>query len=271
MGKDLIMRGDKLIEAISADPVTVGQYRFDEYKWQSDVLRGATLWDRDVIVGINRGATMSGERLAIAPTDEVTVDSREVLDSLLVLASQAIPFTEKKSKNLLLRWCNRFGLPFCSIDASQKVGNLACSVRDFALFLFLLRDTFWKIESLQNGISQGPDLDFGRNPYFRIDGRFSTEEREKLISEFINDANIKLKVQYSNGEPMIYTNAGNLIDLAKYQLALLLFSRDKSTPKRCKCCNSMFLSQRKNQLYCRDCSPQKNYSKKRRQQGMEEK
>ena len=216
----------------------------------------------------------------IEPTGTVTVSDRKIFDSLLILASKIIPAFPKESDKLILSWCKKYGLPFCSIEASQQVGYLACPLHQFRYFLVRLCDTFWKAESMcgedtdslieygiDNNFFDGPFLS---NPYKKREKYFTKERKESFISEFLNEANLRFRFEYRNGVPTFYNFAEDIVSLAKYQFALILLSNSERIPRRCKCCGSMFFAHRKNQLYGPCCSRQKRYAAEKRRKEREE-
>lgn len=253
-----------------SDIVRVGVYEFEEY----EIVENPT--HKYVIVGHEHGEKPFETNRSIAPTGVKTVSDRSTLDSLLLLASKT-PSTLTEDRNkLILLWCEKYGLPFCSIEASQHIGYLACPLHHFLNFLFFLQDAFWKAESMyedfsvENGIDNITMLD--KNPYKnrKWSEYFTKEKKESLISEFINKANFSLCFEYRNGRPTLYNYASNLISLTQYQFALILLSNNESVPRHCKCCGSMFFAHRKNQLYGPCCTRQKRYAAEKRRKEREE-
>lgn len=251
-----------------SDVVSVGIYKFEEY----EILKSAQ--HKDVIVGHEYGEKPFETKLPIKPTGTVTISDRGVFDSLMILASKALPVFRKDSDKQVLSWCKKYGLPFCSIEASQQVGYLACPLWEFYNFLFSLRDAFWKVESLYEDFSVEHGIDnvhfFTRNPYREQDHYFTKERKQSLISEFINAADLGLCFEYRNGKPTFYNYAKSMISLTRYQFALILLSNSESVPRRCKCCGSMFFAHRKNQLYGPCCTRQKRYAAEKRKKEREE-
>lgn len=247
-----------------SDIVRVGIYKFDEYK----ILENNRL---KYIVGHKHGEKPFEINRPIEPTEMGTISDRDILDSLMVLASNAP--NSKDSDGLFLTWCQRYGLPFCSSSASQKVGYLACPLTPFRDFLFLLRDAFWKAESLCEDFEIEHSIDniyiVGDNPYRKQGSHFSKEGKETLISDFVNGADLKFCFEYRNGTPTFYNYAADIMALVKYQFALVLLSNGESVPRRCKCCGSMFFANRKNKLYGPCCSRQKRYAAEKRKRAKE--
>lgn len=239
-----------------SDIVKVGFYKFDKY----EILEVDPYQRKGTIVGHKHGEKPFEVNRVIEPTEKCTVSDRALLDSLLILASKAIPIYGEKSNNLIRSWCMKYGLPACSIETSQQIGYIAFPLYRFYDFLFLLRDTFWKAESMHDSLS---DV-FGENPYKRGRWYFMKEEKESLISDFINESDLGLCFAYRNGTPTLYNYAPDIISLVRYQFALILLSNCESVPRRCKCCGSMFFAHRKNQLYGPCCTRQKRYAAERR-------
>lgn len=269
-----------------SDIVCVGVYKFDEYKIIEVGEDKSGLHQNCFLIGRSKGeqpfqvrkTVIDGAELwrsrSIKPTGTDTVSDREIFDSLLILSSKVLPAFPKESNKLILSWCKKFGLPFCSAEASQQVGYLACPLHQFRHFLICLRDTFWKVESLcgedtDSLIEYGIDSNlfdglFLRNPYQEQDEHFTKERKESLISEFLNEANLRLLFEYRNSTPTFYNYAEDIVSLAKYQFALILLSSGESVPRRCKCCGSMFFASRKNKLYGPCCNRQKRYAAEKR-------
>ncbi len=250
-----------------SDVVRVGVYRFEGYKILDNAQHKA------VIVGYAHEQRAFEDNVPIKPTAVITVSDRLILDSLLILASKVFSVVKEKSDKLILKWCETYGLPFCSIEASQHTGYLACPIDKFRDFLFILRDTFWKCESLHEDIlfepGVGNSASFNRNPYKKYGQAltFTEGKKQALIAEFINTANFRLCFEYSDGKPTLYNYADDIISLIRYQLALILLSDGESIPRRCKCCGSMFFARRKNQLYGPCCTRQKRYAAEKRKKG----
>lgn len=245
-----------------SDIVNVGVYRFDEY----DTIGVDHCEHKGFIVGHQRGEKPFGTRRWIEPTETDITSDRSILDSLLILASKALPIRGEKSDRLVRSWCVKYGLPACTVEASQQVGYLAFPLFQFYDFLFFLRDAFWKAESIHDGFSSNV---FDENPYKRNSWYFTRERKETLISEFINKADIRLHFEYKNGSPMFYNYAPDIISLVRYQFALTLLSDIERAPRRCKCCGSMFFAHRSNQLYGPCCTRQKRYAAERRRKEKE--
>lgn len=244
-----------------SDIVNVGVYRFEQY----EILGIEPRKKEGTIVGHQHGEKPFETNRLIKPTETNTISDREILDSLLILASKALPACGEKSNKLIKSWCAKYGLPACSIESSQKVGYLAFPLYRFYDFLFLLRDTFWKAESLYDGFS---DM-FDENPYKKNRWYFTKEDKESLISEFINESDVRLCFEYRNGKPTFYNYAPDIFSLVRYQFALILLSNSESVPRRCKCCGSMFFAHRKNQLYGPCCTRQKRYAAEKRKKEKE--
>lgn len=274
-----------------SDIVSVGVYKFDEYEILTVGKDKNGLHENRILVGHSRGQQpfekrkeiIDGMELCttgpIEPTGTDIVSDRKIFDSLLVLASKVFPALPKKSEKLILSWCEEYGLPFCSGEASKQVGYLACPLHQFRYFLNRLRDTFWKVESMcdedtDSLIEYGVDNSiFEENPYRRRDclSKYFTEDAKKsLITDFINEANLNLCFEYRDGVPTFYNYAEDIVSLAKYQFAIILMSSSERVPRHCKCCGSMFFAYRKNQLYCPYCNRQKYYAKQKRQREKEE-
>lgn len=253
----------KAITLPLSDIVNVGVYRFEEY----EILEVDPRQRKGTIVGHKHGEKPFETNRVIEPTEKCTVSDRALLDSLLILASKAIPIYGEKSNNLIRSWCVNYGLPACSIETSRQIGYLAFPLYRFYDFLFLLRETFLKAESMNDSFSDTVD----ENPYKRKKWRFRKEEKESLISDFINESNLGLCFQYRNGTPTLYNYAPDIISLARYQFALMLLSNYESVPRRCKCCGSMFFAHRKNQLYGPCCTRQKRYAAEKRKKERERK
>lgn len=170
-----IIKANGAIIALS-DIVSVNVYKFEAYKiTESDT--------RKYIVGHGRNEKPFGTNRAIEPTEVATISDRSILDSLLILASRALLALPKDSDNLILSWCKMHGLPFCSIEASQRVGYIACPLTQFRDFLFLLRDTFWKVESMYENFCAEHDVDaFGKNPYMKQSKHFTKGKKERIFS-----------------------------------------------------------------------------------------
>ncbi len=251
-----------------SDFVNIGVYRFKKY----EILGVDRSKRQGTIVGHDDEKPFEVNR-PIAPTEKCTVSDREILDSLLTLASKAIPICGEKSDKLIRSWCEKYGLPACSVEESRQVGYLAFPLYRFYDFLFLLRDTFWKAESIYSeDFPQKYDIDlFTENPYKKRDAYFTKENKEDLISCFINETNMMLCFEYRNGKPTFYNYAPDIISLVRYQFALILLSNGESVPRRCKCCGSMFFAHRKNQLYGPCCSRQKRYAAEKRRKERERK
>lgn len=257
-----------------SDIVKVGTYKFGAYKVISNVLNSTLApWMGDVIVGKETEHQLPFSRdCAISPTDHTIVTDRNILNSLLSLSKQVLPFNDRQSKKHIIRWCDKYGLPFCDIQSTQITGYFSFPLVKFIDFLFELRDTFWKIESLYGGddrIKSDACLIYGDNPYMKNPTDFiSKEDRQRLISDFVNASNIKLELHYSGDVPKFCNSCADLVSLSRYQIAILLLSGSGCAPRRCKCCGSMFFASRKNQLYGSCCSRQKAFNaKKRKKEG----
>lgn len=258
-----IIKANGAIIALS-DIVSVGVYKFEEY----EITECDT---RKYIVGHGHNEKPFESNRAIKPTGVVTISERSILDSLLILASRVLLALPKKSDNLILSWCKTYGLPFCSIEASQQIGYIACPLTRFRDFLFLLRDTFWKVESMYEDFCTEHDVNtFGKNPYTKQSKHFTKGNKESLVSDFVNRADLRLCFEYRNDTPTFYNYAPNIVSLATYQFALTLVSNGESVPRRCKCCGSMFFASRKNKLYGPCCNRQKRYAAEKRRREREE-
>lgn len=260
-----------------SDIVSVGVYNFSEYEILAVGEGRDDLQKKRLIVG-----HASGEKpftnwtdVPIGPTGTITVSDRKIFDSLLVLSSKVFSAFPEESNELILSWCKKYGLPFCSSEASKQTGYLAFPIDYFRnTFLFLLRDTFWKVESMcyedtDSLLEYGIDRNiFEENPYRkkgRLSNYFTENVKKSLISNFINEADLKFRFEYRNGVPTFYNYAEDIVSLAKYQFAIILMSSSERVPRHCKCCGSMFFAYRKNQLYCSNCNRQKYYAKQKRQ------
>lgn len=258
-----------------SDIVSVGVYEFEKYEILGNTKDRNSLRNNVFVVGHADGEKPFEANIPIEPTGTIVVSNRDIFDSLLILASEALPIVEKKSHDLILLWCKKYGLPFCSVDASKQNGYLAFPLYKFYDFLFSLRDTFLKVESMHEDFTVEHDIDanfFDENPYKRqnsLSDYFTEEIKRSLIAEFINEANLSLRFEYRSEIPTFYNYAEDIISLVKYQFALILVSNSERVPRRCKCCGSMFFAHRKNQLYGPCCSRQKRYAAERRRREKE--
>lgn len=261
-----------------SDVVSVGVYEFEEYEILGNTEDRISCKTNVFVAGHRSGVKPFEKNMPIESTGTIVVSDRSIFDSLLILASKALPIYGKKSHNLVLSWCEKYGIPFCSIEASQRVGYLAFPLYKFYDFLFRLRDTFWKVESMccedtDSLIEYGVDSNiFEENPYRRLNplsNHFSEDVKKSLISEFVNKSDLSFRFEYRNGIPTFYNYADDIVSLAKYQFAMILLSSSERAPRRCKCCGSMFFAYRKNQLYGPCCSRQKYYAKEKRRKEKE--
>lgn len=244
--------------AVRSDRVETDIWKYKKYTLALDTSNGMA-WhtNSSYIKGIDI------DRVEIAPTGTAILDNRELLDSLIALSSAVVDYRKREKE--ILKWLEKYGLPFVDAEASQTTHAFVCPLGTFMEFLWELRDVILKIEAINNtGISISGKPNTNRNPY--INGNLIWQESriEQLISEWLNDASISIKIKFENHEPKLFLASGSVLDTAKYQLALLLLCNEGISPRRCACCNSYFIPSRENQKYCSFCSPQKHYAQRKR-------
>lgn len=244
--------------AVRSDRVETDIWKYKKYTLVMDASNNMA-WhiDGSYIKGIDT------DRVAIVPTETAVFDNRELLDSLIALSSDIVDYSKREKK--ILKWLEKYGLPFVDVEASQAEHAFVCPLGPFMEFLWELRDVILKIEAINNtGISISGKPNTNLNPY--INGNLVWQESsiEDLICEWLNDASISIKTKFENHEPTLFLASNSVLDTGKYQLALLLLSNEGISPRRCACCNSHFIPRRENQKYCSFCSPQKRYAQRTR-------
>lgn len=247
--------------AVRSDNVETDIWKYKQYVLALDTSNGmAWLTNSSYIKGIDAG------RVEIAPTETAVLDNRELLDSLIALSSAVVDYRKREKE--ILKWLEKYGLPFVDVEASQAAHAFVCPLGTFMEFLFELRDVILKIGAINSAgitISGKPNANHNPyTPYVNGGGIWQESRIEQLISEWLNDASISIKTKFENHEPKIFLASGSVLDTAKYQLALLLLCNEGISPRRCACCNSYFIPSRENQKYCSFCSPQKRYAQRKR-------
>ena len=239
---------------VKADKIETGLWKCDKYSIKLD--KSSTGWhsNNSCIIG-------DSQRPELEPTEMESFGSRELLDSLIALSNDVVDYRKRKKR--IIDWVKRYGLPFVDEDMSEEAHSFVCPLGKFMEFLWELRDVILKIETINR---EDFNLSGGRktvnNPYNKA--KWSDDKLERLISEWVNDASVSVRIRFENHSPHLFLVADSILSVAKYQLALLLLCNEGITPKRCACCNSYFLPSRENQIYCPYCSPQKHYARKRR-------
>lgn len=244
--------------AVRSDKVETDIWKYKKYTLVMDTSNNMA-WhiNRSYIKGIDT------DRVAIAPTETAVFDNRELLDSLIALSSDIVDYSKREKK--ILKWLEKYGLPFVDVEASIAEHAFVCPLGTFMRFLWELRDVILKIEAINStGITISGKPNANRNPYINGSGIWQESRIEQLISEWLNDASISIKTKFENHEPTLFLASSSVLDTAKYQLALLLLCNEGISPRRCACCNSYFIPSRENQKYCSFCSPQKRYAQRKR-------
>ena len=247
--------------AVKSDKVETSIWKYEKYMLVLDNSNNMAWHSKSsYIKGID------SDRVAIVPTETAILDNRELLDSLIALSSDVIDYHKREKK--ILKWFEKYGLPFVDVEASQAEHAFVCPLGTFMEFLWELRDVILKIEAINSaGITISGKSNANHNPYIPyINGNGIWQENriEQLISEWLNEASISIKTKFENHEPTLFLASSSVLDTAKYQLALLLLCNEGISPRRCACCNSYFIPNRENQKYCSFCSPQKRYAQRKR-------
>ena len=191
---------------------------------------------------------------------------REILDSLLNLAyNMLISKTEEHAIRETIKWCNKYGLPMLKSKRwqAQYAPNTNHIFFDYGCFELEMQDlyTAFSLAGELFGVNIGSDTE-----KVKITLEKATEELK--ISEF--DMLVRTEcwhaLNFIDGNPYLHTYFDDYIEMAKYQLMLLVISPNGYGIKRCKCCGNLFACDRANRQYCSYCNPGKYYAQEKRKQ-----
>lgn len=187
----------------------------------------------------------------------------------------------------IINWCKLIGFPFAgdtilknstSKIKSKKILNtikpdkyISFKLSDFIFQLNEIYSAFYMYRII-NGYADKIDFPiytknsftntFGKNSFVNLKELRKNECTELFEYKYQN-------IKYENkisliGEPHFIINAKNLFDAAFYQLALLLYNKEKEI-RICALCHEYFEPKDPRQKYCNslDCYPQKAYKRRK--------
>lgn len=196
-----------------------------------------------------------------------TINSRDYLDSLIVLAFDTFHNKEKEA-HLMKRWCQKYGFPFlgsgvgtmgCENESYKDFGpEVGCSVWGFHCALRHLRNSFLAASALFT-VNIGLIEDYEN--YYDNGNLFNEVEIQQAFNNSLIYARMCSQIDFSSSPPSLYWELYTPVAASLYHLSLLAIAPDGFIVKRCYCCNSLFVSERSNKKYCINCSPAKKYKK----------
>lgn len=276
---------DSIIGA--AENAKVFVIKFENYEFYSDND------SNEYIIGYN------GERqqfnipeIEVYPNTEI--NNHDYFNSLFILASNIYEhsnslnwYVDNNRKKIIMKWVKKHGFPFLGgairdkndIDYKftefnckyfdnmylyiKKIGFAGFEIRRFERILFDLYDTFLKACAISNDIDV--ELDLTKVSSYITYVADNESDNKESIESLVSKVKLGIELKYTENGVKNTLLFDNIISLAVYQMAWLLASGPFSI-RRCKCCGSLFCPEIEKQEFCENCSPQKYYAQKKRQE-----
>lgn len=270
------MAGDTRLEsgniAVLSDNVSITPIKFESYKTITEN-------NRVFVIGCNKVEEYQiHEVIGLKESKRVYYTTREILDCLLNLAYKILQSEDEKKKiRLVIKWCEKYGMPMQKtkgVDVGYSL-NTDCIYFDVGCFvseLTMLYSLFSYAGDLF-GTNIGSNFNEVRIERWYLDKdnnrKKFTDDHKKAELCFDAQSTCSYYLEFVNGEPKMQAYFEDYIEMAKYQLLLLIASPDGYGIKRCKCCGSLFACERANRLYCNYCNPKKFYAKRKREEKKE--
>lgn len=195
----------------------------------------------------------------------------------MLLENDSTLLTEKEIDSII-KWCSHNGYPFeisnkefkkppYKLDLFKKITReqkrFGFKVGDFLISLNNLYCCYKMYSVLTNEIDSIEEHLFlidDTEPFSFIDlyGKTENECKEQFNKQFNK---IALDNSASIENDFV---AKSLFDAALYQLALIMYDKEKEI-RICICCGHRFAAENKKKKYCDACSPQKAYAKRKRE------
>ena len=286
----------KAIPKVS-ESVIIHSLRFNNYElYEDETISFMPVSHRYFIIGYNGSRPV---RLPIEVLDETAIEDiyvvdSGVLESLITLASKYISYDSsgffKEDYNFLvkdiIKWCRKYGLPFVDTDIpqctslstgryheatqtfSERSGYIGCSVETF---IYRLRDIYNKFLMAMPELAEtetfSHDTKWGfNNPYCSNPCLALKDEREREIEILLNGIQLSKRFEFVDGQLQVFFETDDYLSLATYQLGVFIANPGGTQYRRYKdsTCKALFAMKNGNERYCGDCSPQKEYARKKR-------
>lgn len=183
----------------------------------------------------------------LPPEPNCKYNSLELINSIYELAKFFVDGNINKQIKSVIKWCEKFGFPFFG-DDSIEFGDITTCYKDTGKIGFNF-------------------LKFKRDIQILVHATYlSSGDDKTAFINMLNTAILKMKPQYKYIENELVCEMGfsTLISLAFYQLACVHMTPLSNTIKRCKQCDTMFVSNNPQKEYCQKHSPQSHYAQKQR-------
>ncbi len=227
-----------------------------------------------------------GEKKAFANKTKspLYTDDRMVLDSLLSLNFKILnnlSVSRERQEKTILKWCKKYGLPFQKCVAGSNIiqtivdcpyreqGFFSFDCEAFCIELSKLYNAFMLMIAYKEEVYIG--LDDDRNIIHKrqiqtIRKSMTKEDVETFLLNYFKEIKFIMDIDFDGKKYLLIPTFLDMFELAKYQL-LLLYNADSTTGvKTCKCCGALFSCTHRSQEFCGECSPQKYYAKKKREE-----
>ncbi len=187
----------------------------------------------------------------------------------------------------IIKWCKTNGFPFADDNTLKKdtsrikTKKLFSSLKPDKYVSFKLSDFIFQLNEIYSAFymyrfinSYDNKIDFviytkdplinsfGKNSFINLKN-LSKNECTKLFEYKYQNIKFENQISFEN-EPHFIIKAQNLFDAAFYQLALLLYNKEREI-RICALCHEYFEPKDPRQKYCdpKKCYPQKAYKKKK--------
>lgn len=233
----------------------------------------------DFIIGCDENGNPA-QLKTIIPT---YTDNRELLDSMLNLNFNIVnnaKYSRDRQYDKIIKWCKKYGFPTSKKipiewdDEVNKYGyafncQMFCTelaeIYNMYMWILACRPELFEVDDYKK---DGVDLHRKsvHDTYIRhIKKTHSVSEIQSMLLKQFREIRFKMDVEFENNRYSFIPTFYDLFELAKYQLLLLYNSDNTTGVKECICCGKLFSCVHRNQRYCADCSPQKNYARKTRE------
>lgn len=262
--------GDSSLQQIETIPFKFNDYRIELLD---------SPWKHIPNINIDKEWYIIGENL-LNNNEKQDYKNPQILLSLLELGKTIIETNgqgdqiSEESQLLLsdkiIKWCKRYGLPYNEefLQKNYKKPLFGFRIGDFKRQLAVLYNSF----NVYYGVTFNEiDLVKKYPPSSLVD--IDTESgmqyiKESFANELWGSANISLKTEYNKEtkkfEMIPYTN--NYIEIAYFQISMLLIGDQEEKIKYCTKCGSLFIFNHGNETHCSKCKPNINAEKQRRHQ-----